>query len=97
MNIFEKRIKILKENEQIFNQYFGKEELGILISDDKKQDFLKKGGELLEKNVKQYFEEVRSIYYHNVVNKTLHEFSFPEWVVCIEEKVLLEYRRASYR
>lgn len=91
MDIFQKRIKILKENEQIFNQYCGREELGILISDDKKHDFLKKGGELLEEEEKSYFEEVRSIYYHNVVNKTLCEFSFPEWVVCIEEKVLLEY------
>lgn len=91
MDIFEKQMKMLKENEQIFNQYYEKEDVGIFISDDKKQDFSKKGSELLEETVIASFEQVRCIYYWNIINRTLREFSFWEWAICLEEKVLLEY------
>lgn len=34
---------------------------------------------------------MRSIHYHNVVNKILGEYSLPEWLVCLHEEILLEY------
>ena len=91
MNVFEKRIAMLKKNEKIFKKYYRNEEMRIIICNDKKENFQKRGYELLEIEVKSRFEKVRSIYYYNIVNKRLHDYSFPEWIVCIEEKVLLEY------
>ena len=78
MNVFEKRIEMLKKNEKIFKKYYRKEEMGIIICNDKKENFQKRGYELLEIEVKSRFEEVRSIYYYNIVNKRLHDYSFPE-------------------
>lgn len=35
--------------------------------------------------------EIRSIHYYNVIIKKLKEYTLPEWIVCLNEKVLLEY------
>lgn len=91
MDVFEKRLVMIRENEQIFKKYYRNEEIGIIICDDRKEDFKKKGSDLLNAEVKLRFEEVRSIYYRNIINNILYDYSFPEWVVCVEEKVLLEY------
>jgi hypothetical protein len=50
----------------------------------------KTGRELLPEATVEYFKEIRSINYFNVLNKTLSEYTFAEWYVCLDEKVLLE-------
>lgn len=91
MNVFEKRKKMLEKNEKIFEQYFKNESIGILISDVHKECLKRTGSELLNGETKERFEETRAIYYYNILNKPLLEYTFPEWVVCLQEKVLLEY------
>lgn len=91
MDIFEKHFKMLESNEEIFKKYSIKEEKGLILSDEKKRDFCVKGKNLLSEEVTNYFLEIRSIYYQNIINNTLQQYSFYEWVVCLQEKVLLEY------
>lgn len=91
MNVFEKRKKMLEKNEEVFEQYCRNEKTGILISDARKEYLKKTGSELLSGEIKERFEETRSIYYYNILNKPLLEYTFPEWVVCLQEKALLEY------
>lgn len=50
----------------------------------------KTGRDLLPEETVEYFKEIRSINYYNVLNKTLSEYTFAEWYVCLDEKVLLE-------
>ena len=50
----------------------------------------KTGRDLLPDETVEYFKEIRSINYYNVLNKTLSEYTFAEWYVCLDEKVLLE-------
>ena len=82
---------MLEENERVFEQYCRNEKSRVLISDAQKENLKKCGSELLNKEIKERFEETRSIYYHNILNMPLLEYTFPEWVVCLQEKVLLEY------
>lgn len=91
MNVFERHFAMLKRGQDVFEQYKRAENIGIRISDKKKKDYVKIGGELLTKEKGKQFMEVRSIHYHNVVVKKLEEYSLPEWLVCLNEEVLLEY------
>ena len=50
----------------------------------------KTGRDLLPEETVEYFKEIRSINYYNVLNKTLSEYTFAEWYVCLDEKELLE-------
>lgn len=52
---------------------------------------MKTGKDLLPEDKTKEFREVRSIHYHNVITKKLKEYNFPEWIVCLNEKVLLDY------
>lgn len=61
------------------------------ISDVKKKGYIKCGCELLSIEKSEQFMEVRSIHYHNVVTKRLAEYTLPEWLVCLQEEILLEY------
>lgn len=91
MDKFEKHFTMLKKNQEIFEQYKMTESIGIKISDIRQKDYLKVGRELLSIEKSEQFMEVRSIYYYNVVTKRLEEYTLPEWLVCLEEEVLLEY------
>lgn len=91
MDVFEKHFMMLKKNEEIFKKYSIKKENGIKFSADKAKDFYKSGKNLLSIEVIEYFLEVRSIHYHNIINLNLNQYSFPEWIVCLEENVLLDY------
>ena len=39
----------------------------------------KTGRDLLPEETVEYFNEIRSINYYNVLNKTLSEYTFAEW------------------
>lgn len=91
MNIFDKHFAMIERNLDIFEQYKMEENIGIRFSDDMQKDLMKIGKELLTIEKSQELMEVRSIHYYNVVMKKLKEYSLPEWFVCLEEKVLLEY------
>lgn len=91
MDIFEKHFEMLKNNEEIFRKYSIKDDKGLILSDEKKKDFYIKGRDLLSDEIAKYFLEIRSIYYHNVINNNLQQYSFYEWIVCLEENILLEY------
>lgn len=91
MNIFEKHFSMLKKNEEIFEKFKARECIGIKISENAKKDFFKTGKELLTIEKEKQFMEIRSIHYYNVIIKKLKEYTLPEWIVCLNEKVLLEY------
>ena len=91
MNIFEKHFNMLRKNQEIFEQYKMIESAGIRVSDIRKPDYLKFGRELLAIEKSKQFMQVRSVHHYNVVMKTLEEYTLPEWIVCLEEEVLLEY------
>lgn len=52
--------------------------------------FQKTGRELLPPDIVEYFQEFRSVDYLNVLRKRLSEYTFAEWMVCLQERVLLE-------
>ena len=52
--------------------------------------FQKTGRELLPSDIVEYFQEFRSADYINVLRKKLSEYTFAEWMVCLQERVLLE-------
>ena len=91
MDVFEKHFEMLRKNEEIFKKYSVKTENGLRFSNNKEKDFYKNGKNLLSIEVIEYFLEVRSIHYHNVINMKLKQYSFSEWIVCLEENVLLDY------
>lgn len=91
MDKFEGHFDMLRKNEKIFKKYSVKKQNGIAIPIDKEDDFKLKGKQLLSQEKANYFLEIRSIYCWNIVNMELKNYSFPEWVICIEESVLLEY------
>ena len=91
LDVFEIRMEMLKKYEDIFKKYYLNETEGISLSDQKKKDLEKKGSELLKQEDKLRFEKVRSIYYVNIINKCLSSYLLPEWTICLEENVLLEY------
>lgn len=91
MDIFEKHFEMLRKSEEAFKKYSTRTENGLKIPDDREKDFCIEGRNLLSVDVITYFLEVRSIYHYNIVNMKLKDYSFPEWVVCLEENVLLEY------
>ena len=63
---------------------------GMIIKMSNPDILSKTGRELLPDETVEYFKEIRSINYFNVLNKTLSEYTFAEWYVCLDEKVLLE-------
>ena len=86
MNVFEKHFDMLKKNENIFEQCKIEE-----MNNNINENYKYKGIELLDKKRCDEFMQVRSIHYSNIIFKRLDEFNFPEWIICIEEKVLLDY------
>lgn len=91
MDIFEQHFTMLKKNKEVFEKYKVKENTGIKITDQEKKDYQKMGKDLMTIEKSEQLLEVRSIHYYNVVMKKLKDYSFPEWIVCLNEKVLLEY------
>lgn len=91
MNMFDLHFEMLRINQEIFEKFKLRENIVIEISENIKKDFIKNGKELLSLTEIEYFSEVRSIHYQNVVVKKLEEYTLPEWLVCLNEKVLLEY------
>lgn len=83
--------KQCKNNEAIFEKYKLIECEEVKISEKKQKEYWKTGKELLTAEKAEQFMEVHSIYYDNVVMKKLNEYTLPEWFVCLDEKVLLEY------
>lgn len=91
MDIFEKHFEMLKENERIFRKYSIKKENGLQLSSVQEKNFYVEGRDLLSDEVINYFLDVRSIHYYRVIHKKLKNYSLFEWIVCLEESVLLEY------
>lgn len=91
MDIFEEHFANLKRNQEIFETYKKKSDKGIKLSNEQKDNFNKKGKELLKKDEIAHLLEMRGINYTNVVKNELKDYSFYEWLVCLEQKVLLEY------
>ena len=91
MNIFDLHFEMLRKNQEIFEKFKLRENIAIEISENIKKDFIKNGKELLSVKEIEYLSEVRSIHYQNVLVKKLEEYTLPEWLVCLNEKVLLEY------
>ena len=90
MDLFEEHFANCKKSEEIFESYKNSDK-GIILSNELKDNFSKKGSELLTKKEADNFLEIRGIYYTNVVKNELKDYSFYEWLVCLEQKKLLEY------
>lgn len=91
MDFFEKRIELLKSNIVIFEKYAVRDDVGIVISDDLRMDYEKRGREILCDEVVHDFMQIRSIYCQNIVQLKLKEYTFSEWYTCLCEKILLVY------
>jgi len=91
MNIFDRHFEMLKRNQDIFEQYKLNENVGIKIPENHHKDYCKTGIELLSVERIEQLLEVRSVYYYNIVHRTLEEYTLSEWIVCLNEGILLEY------
>lgn len=95
MNFFEekteKKVKMHKEHEEIFNKYKNQSNNGILIPDNLRINLEKTGRDLLPEKTVNYFLTIRSSYYANVIKNKIKDYTYMEWVTCIKEKILLEY------
>lgn len=91
MDVFEKKIKMHRKHEEIFNKYRNQSNNGILIPDNLRINLEKTGRELLPEKTVNYFLTVRCQYYANVINDKMKDYTYMEWVTCIKEKILLEY------
>lgn len=91
MDVFEKHFNMLRESEEMYKRYCMKKEKGIVISIEEEKNFNIKGEKLLPSETIKYLKQFRSIYYWNVVDMELKNYSLHEWIVCVEESVLLEY------
>lgn len=91
MDVFEKKINMHRKHEEIFNQYAYRSNEGVFIPDNLKNDLEKNGRELLPEEIVNEFLQVRSQYYANIINNKMKEYTYMEWVICIIEKILLEY------
>ena len=89
MDIFEKHFAMLQNSRDIFEKYKNRGEIKAFSNEQ--AEFSMRGKELLTIEMCEQFMEVRSIHYYNVVTKKMGEYTFPEWLVCLNEKVLLEY------
>ena len=85
MDLFKEHFANCRKSQEIFELYKNSDK-GIIISNELKDNFSKKGSELLTKKEVDYFLEIRGIYYTNVVKNELKDCSFYEWLVCLEQK-----------
>ncbi len=90
MNILE-ILEMRKKSFTEFEKCKDNENLGIKIPNNIQNGFNKLGKEILSSKTCERLLEYRSIHYNNVVNEKLSDYNLPEWVVCLEEEVLLEY------
>lgn len=91
MGIFEREEKMYDEYEEIFNKYKNQSNNGILIPDNLRTNLEKNGRELLPEETVNKFRRIRSQYYANIINNKMKEYTYMEWVICIKEKILLDY------
>lgn len=90
MNIVEK-IEMRKKSYMEFDKFKSSENVGILIPHNMLTKYDNLGKDLISEEVCESLLEVRSIHHSNVVNKKLNDYDLPEWIVCLEEEILLEY------
>lgn len=91
MDIFTKRANCMKESQRAFNRLAFNVNEGLEMPKSFKLNLEKLGSELLEPNDVERISKIRCIYYSNLLTNKLSDFSYFEWLVCLEEKVLLEY------
>ena len=91
MDVFEKYFNMLKRSEDMFEKLKTKDCENVKISENEVMEYYKEGKELLPTEKSKEFIEIRSIHNYNVVMKKLVDYTFPEWLVCLNEKVLLKY------
>ncbi|MDE7424420.1 MAG: hypothetical protein K2N51_12165 [Lachnospiraceae bacterium] len=91
MDVFERHFNLLRKSEKIFNTYYKDNTIGIPMPETYDEDILKKGKALLSKIQAEYFRQVRSMHYWNVLDKELGDLEYLDWLVCLEERVLLVY------
>lgn len=87
--MFEQHFTMLEKNRCIFEQYKNLDKIGLKIVNNKQ--YCSFGKDLLTSDTSNKFLQVRSIHYYNVVTKKLKDFSLPEWLVCLNEEILLEF------
>ena len=57
---------------------------------EKTDVFSKTGRELLPQNIVEEFQEYRSALHQRILYCRLSEYTWSEWVICLQEKILLE-------
>lgn len=91
MNVFERQMEMYKNSQAVFEKYVTQTDKGIVLPDSIKENFEKTGNELLPTDTINHFLEIRSQYYANIINNKMKDYVYMEWVICLIEKVLLEY------
>lgn len=92
MNKFDEFFNTMKKNKIIFEKYAVDSDLGIYTDDLFKNNIKKLGKELISnKNDIERISEIRSVECFNIINLSLNQYTYFEWLACLEEKILLEY------
>ena len=84
-------MEMRKKSYEEFEKYKTIDNLDIIIPTSIQNGYNRLGKEIISNEVCESLLDVRSIHYHNVVNKKIIDYTFPEWIVCLEEELLLEY------
>lgn len=91
MDVFERHFNLLRKSEKIFNTYYKDNTIGIPMPETYNEDILRKGKDFLTASQIEYFLQVRCMHYEDVVKNELGNLTYLDWLVCLEEGVLLIY------